>query len=155
MASIKEPLTPNQFLSPIKTLKELRFNNFQQLLDSNNRGSENPPNRQLLSFPHRLAQHFTTVGETLFINSADNNISVYKCALTSLQSPTTLLKTVNIAGRGMACSLSRSEASLLVGCKDGTLVEIDVKQLQIRRELTTENTIATITEISSDVVVIG
>ena len=55
----------------------------------------------------------------------------------------------------MACSLSQNEASLLVGCKNGTLVEIDVKQLQLRRELMTGYTIATITEISSDVVVIG
>jgi hypothetical protein len=55
----------------------------------------------------------------------------------------------------MVCSLVRTEKSLLVGCKDGTLIEIDVKELHLKRELRTEYTIATITEIGSDVVVIG
>jgi hypothetical protein len=45
--------------------------------------------------------------------------------------------------------------SLLIGCKDGTLIEIDMSKLKIRRELRTNHCIATITALWDDVFVIG
>jgi len=55
----------------------------------------------------------------------------------------------------MVCSLVHSKASLLVGCRDGTLIEIDVKKLKIRREMRMEYSIATITALWDDVIVVG
>jgi hypothetical protein len=61
---------------------------------------------------------------------------------------------IDINMRGMVSSLAR-EKSLFVGCRDGTLFEIDVKKLRIVRELQTECTISAIADISPDMLAIG
>ena len=69
--------------------------------------------------------------------------------------PTSIQLVGRCRDRGMVCSLVRSQSSVLVGCRDGTLIEIDVKKLKIRREMRMEYSIATITALWDDVIVVG
>ena len=42
---------------------------------------------------------------------------------------------IEIGGRGMVCSVVRGGDYVVVGCRDGTLIEIHAKKLVITREL--------------------
>jgi hypothetical protein len=43
-------------------------------------------------------------------------------------------KEINISGKEMICSLVL-KSSLFIGCKDGTLIEIDLNSLKFIREM--------------------
>ena len=62
--------------------------------------------------------------------------------------------TIQLQGRGMVCSLVRQN-SLIIGCRDGTLLEIDTKTLKLKRELQTGCSISTIEELQQDVLILG
>ena len=54
----------------------------------------------------------------------------------------------------MVSSLARDN-SVFIGCRDGTLFEIDATEHVILREIQTECTISTIAEISTDMLALG
>ena len=55
-------------------------------------------------------------------------------------------KEINISGKEMICSLVL-KSSLFIGCKDGTLIEIDLTSLKFIREMQTEHAISCIAEV--------
>ena len=46
-----------------------------------------------------------------------------------------IVTVIEIGGRGMVCSVVRGGDYVVVGCRDGTLIELHAKKLVITREL--------------------
>ena len=138
-----------------------------------------PQNVEIVHFFERAAQHIFCARNYLFANSPDKNLLIYELQqeeilarfsnkdfnlvgklkvnaksselVTRLQDEA---KYVDIHEKEMTCSLVRKE-SVIIGCKDGTLVEMSLDSLEFTREMKTHFAIQAIAEINNDFLALG
>jgi len=112
----------------------------------------------LKTYDKRAAQHLLTVrGEYILTNNDANNIDVLRIVSensTDSDSSNTVIKTIDIQGKGMVCSLVFRDV-IYIGCRDGILLELCAKNFELTKEMATNFTISCIAQFNDNTLIIA
>lgn len=144
----------------MEQLASKQIKSYSELLDHTLNKVENC--RQIAQYKDSLTmrgiavagQHLnaSSQGHLAYVNNASNNIDVYE------QSDSGSLKfkcSVYIGDKGMVSSLQQGNNLLIVGCRDGTLLEVETTKFEVKRQILTEASIMSLTELSPQLIVVS
>ena len=114
----------------------------------------------LHQFDDHACQHLKTYVDPssqafFLVNSVSNNIDVFKVvSAPHLSFKSQYYTSIKIGGRGYACSTAK-ENKMLVGCKDGTLLEVNLRTMKIDREMENDMPIQSITIFREEMLILA